>query len=87
MPLSYSVSAYDNKGGEFICTLLRCITMWKSLLIALCVLEGLVVSSEVFALQPFVTTDADVVEPNLVEIELGVFGLHEQKHPGHDEIT
>ena len=61
--------------------------MWKSLLIALYVLEGLVVSSEVFALRPFVTTDADVVEPNLVEIELGVFGLHEQKHPGHDEIT
>lgn len=41
----------------------------------------------VLALRPFVTTDADVVESNVIEIELGVFGLHEQKHPGHDEIT
>jgi hypothetical protein len=45
------------------------------------------VPPKVFELRPFVTTDADVVEHNLVEIELGVFGLHEQKHPGPDEIT
>ncbi len=57
------------------------------LLIALCVLKGFMLPAEVLALRPFVTTDADVVETNLVEIELGVFGLHEQKHPGADEIT
>lgn len=54
---------------------------------ALFVVAGLIVPAEVFALRPFVTTDADVVEPNVVEIELGVLGLHEQKHPGPDEIT
>jgi hypothetical protein len=43
--------------------------------------------TEVLALRPFVTTDADVVETNLVEIEYGIFGLHEQKHPGVDELT
>jgi len=57
------------------------------LLIALCVLKGFILPAEVLALRPFVTTDADVVETNLVEIELGVFGFHEQKHPGRDEIT
>ena len=43
--------------------------------------------AEVLALRPFVTTDADVVETNLVEIELGVFGLHTQRHPVADELT
>lgn len=38
-------------------------------------------------MRPFVTTDADVVETNLIEIEYGIFGLHEQKHPGPDELT
>ena len=57
------------------------------MLTALFVLAELFVPPKVFALRPFVTTDADVVEPNLSEIELGVFGLHEQKHPGPDEIT
>ncbi|MBI5677844.1 MAG: hypothetical protein HZC52_05000, partial [Planctomycetes bacterium] len=57
------------------------------LLIALCVLEGFMLPAEVLALRPFVTTDADVVETNLVEIEYGIFGLHEQKHPGSDEFT
>lgn len=62
--------------------------MWKSpVLLALFVLAELSIPAEVFALRPFVTTDADVVEPNIIEIELGVFGLHEQKHPGPDEIT
>lgn len=62
--------------------------MWKSpALLALCVLAELSVMAKAFALRPFVTTDADVVEPNVVEIELGVFGLHEQKHPGPDELT
>ncbi len=32
-------------------------------------------------------TDADVVETNLVEIELGLFGVHRQKQPGPDELT
>ena len=53
----------------------------------LCVLEGFMLPAEVLALRPFVTTDADVVETNLVEIELGIFGLHVQRHPGADELT
>jgi len=57
------------------------------LLIALYVLEGFILPTEVLALRPFVTTDADVVETNLVEIEYGIFGLHMQKHPGADELT
>ena len=57
------------------------------LLVALYVLEGFMLPAEVLALRPFVTTDADVVETNLVEIELGVFGLHIQRHPGADELT
>ncbi len=62
--------------------------MWKcSLLIALYVLTELIIPPKVFALRPFVTTDADVVETNLVEIEYGIFGLHVQKHPGPDEFT
>lgn len=56
-------------------------------LLTLFVLAELSVPAEVFALRPFVTTDADVVEPNVIEMELGIFGLHEQKHSGHDEIT
>ncbi len=50
-------------------------------------LQGFVLSRTVFALRPFVTTDADVVSKNEVEIELGLFGLREQNHPGHDEMT
>ena len=62
--------------------------MWKcSLLIALYVLTELIIPPKVFALRPFVTTNADVVETNMIEIELGLFGLHEQKHPGADELT
>ena len=62
--------------------------MWKySLLIALYVLTEFIVPQKLFALRPFVTTDADVVETNLVEVELGVFGLHVQRHPGTDELT
>lgn len=57
------------------------------MLIALCVLKGFILPVEVLALRPFVTTDADVVETNLVEIEYGIFGLHEQKHPGPDEFA
>ncbi|HHT9106165.1 MAG TPA: hypothetical protein ACFYD7_09865 [Candidatus Wujingus californicus] len=61
--------------------------MKVSLLLIIGILFILTVPAEVFALRPFVTTDADVVETNLVEIEYGIFGLHEQKHPGPDEIT
>lgn len=61
--------------------------MKVSLLLIIGILFILTVPAEVFALRPFVTTDADVVETNLVEIEYGIFGLHEQKHPGSDEIT
>lgn len=57
------------------------------LIILLCALGGLVAPKNVLALRPFVTTDADVVEPNIAEIELGIFGLHEQKHPGPDEFV
>src|SRR5574337_1624529 len=56
-------------------------------LLIICVLIGFILPAEVFALRPFVTTDADVVETNLIEIEYGIFGLHEQKHPGPDELT
>ena len=63
-------------------------SMWKSsLIMTLYVLVELILPAQVFALRPFVTTDADVVETNVVEIEYGIFGLHEQKHPGHDELT
>ena len=47
----------------------------------LCIVQGFLLPSKVFALRPFVTTDADVVEPNLIEIELGLFGMHRQKLP------
>ncbi len=40
-----------------------------------------------FALRPFVTTDADVVERGKLELELGYFGLKEEKNPGRDELT
>lgn len=57
------------------------------LLLMVCAFAGIIVPADVWALRPFVTTDADVVGPHLAEIELGLFGLHEQKHPGDDEIT
>lgn len=56
------------------------------LLTGCCTLLVCIVPAQVFALRPFVTTDADVVETNQIEIELGLFGLHEQQHPGPDEI-
>ncbi|BBO15887.1 conserved hypothetical protein [Candidatus Brocadia pituitae] len=56
-------------------------------IILLCALAGFVAPKIVLALRPFVTTDADVVGPNIAEIELGIFGLHEQKHPGPDEFV
>jgi hypothetical protein len=40
-----------------------------------------------FALRPFVTTDADVVEKGKVELEFGYFGIKEEKNPGRDELT
>ncbi|KKO19912.1 MAG: hypothetical protein BROFUL_01362 [Candidatus Brocadia fulgida] len=62
--------------------------MWKCLLlITWCTLVGCIVPAQVFALRPFVTTDADVVETNQIEIELGLFGLHERKQAGTDELT
>ena len=62
--------------------------MWKCLLLATCCnLVGFIVPANVLALRPFVTTDADVVERNLVEIELGLFGLHKRNQSGPDEIT
>ncbi len=45
------------------------------MLIALYVLEGFMLPAEVLALRPFVTTDADVVETNLVEIEYDIAGF------------
>lgn len=60
---------------------------WKGFLLLLCIVQGFLLPSKVFALRPFVTTDADVVEPNLIEIELGLFGMHRQKLPGPDELT
>ena len=32
-----------------------------------------------FALRPFVTTDADVVEKGKIELEFGYFGIKEEK--------
>ena len=40
-----------------------------------------------FALRPFVTTDADVVEKGKIELEFGYFGIKEEKNPGRDELT
>ena len=57
------------------------------LIIFLFAIKDLITPAKAFALRPFVTTDADVVETNMIEIELGLFGLREQKHPGPDELT
>ena len=57
------------------------------LIIFLFAIKDLITPAKAFALRPFITTDADVVETNMIEIELGLFGLHEQKHPGPDELT
>ncbi|MBS1258980.1 MAG: hypothetical protein MAG551_02044 [Candidatus Scalindua arabica] len=40
-----------------------------------------------FALRPFVTTNAGVVEKGKEELELGYFGIKEEKNPGRDELT
>ena len=40
-----------------------------------------------FALRPFVTTDADVVEKGKTQLELGYFGIKEERNPGRDELT
>jgi hypothetical protein len=52
-----------------------------------CIFGGVIVPAKTYALRPFVTTDANVVEMNEVEIELGLFGLRKQKHPGSDELV
>ncbi len=39
-----------------------------------------------FALRPFVTTDADVTEEGKISLELGYFGIKEEKNPGRDEV-
>jgi hypothetical protein len=44
-------------------------------------------NNNVFALRPFVTTDADVVEKGKIELELGYFGIKEEKNPGADKFT
>ncbi|MDO8142082.1 MAG: hypothetical protein Q6358_11330, partial [Candidatus Brocadiales bacterium] len=51
------------------------------------ILPVLLAPTEALALRPFVTTDADVVETNLIEIEYGIFGMHMQKHLGPDDLT
>lgn len=38
------------------------------------------------ALRPFVTTDADVADPYVMELEWGLFGLTVKKQPGPDEV-
>jgi hypothetical protein len=43
--------------------------------------------NDVFALRPYVTTDADVVEKGKIELELGYFGIKEEKNPSADEFT
>ncbi len=40
-----------------------------------------------FALRPFVTTNAGVVEKGKAELELGYFGIKEEKNPCRDELT
>ncbi len=45
------------------------------------------ISHNAFALRPFVTTDADVVEKGKIELEFGYFGIKEEKNPGRDELT
>ena len=40
-----------------------------------------------FALRPFVTTDADVTEEGKISLELGYFGIKEERNPGRDELT
>jgi len=57
------------------------------LIIFLFAIKDLITPAKAFALRPFVTTDADVVEAKEVEIELGIFGMQEQKHAGADELT
>ncbi len=43
--------------------------------------------NDAFALRPFVTTDADVVEKGKIELEFGYFGIKVEKNPGRDEVT
>src|SRR3989338_1609664 len=43
-------------------------------------------SHNAFALRPFITTDADVVEKGKIELEFGYFGIKEEKNPGSDEL-
>ncbi len=47
----------------------------------------ILMSHNAFALRPFVTTDADVVEKGKIELEFGYFGIKEEKNPGRDELT
>ncbi len=46
-----------------------------------------IIINNTFALRPFVTTDADVVEKGKIELEFGYFGIKEEKNPGRDEVT
>ncbi len=39
----------------------------------------ILMSHNAFALRPFVTTDADVVEKGKIELEFGYFGIKEKK--------
>ena len=50
-------------------------------------LSFIICINNAFALRPFVTTDADVVEKGKVALELGYFGIKEEKNPGIDELT
>ncbi len=43
--------------------------------------------NDAIALRPFVTTDADVTEEGKIGLELGYFGIKEEKNPGRDELT
>ncbi len=51
------------------------------------ILPFIICINNAFALRPFVTTNADVVEKGKIELEFGYFGIKEEKNPGTDEIT
>ncbi len=50
-------------------------------------LSFIIYINNAFALRPFVTTDADVTDKGKIGLELGYFGIKEEKNPGVDELT
>ena len=64
---------------------IRIMSLFRILLVSF--LFHIICINNAFALRPFVTTDADVVEKGKVALELGYFGMKEEKNPDRDVLT